>query len=103
MLIILFIQLGASDPDTPIWIAPDYAAETFQLSEETRSRGLQELEAADLVTVRRRALTTAETFTVRRFRNVYTINFDTFDQPAIVPERTPGEARKQRDAEHSFF
>ncbi|WP_433169884.1 hypothetical protein [Kribbella sp. CA-247076] len=104
MLIILYTQLGANRAeDTTVWIAPDYAAETFQLSEETRSRGLNELEAGGLITVRRRALATTEAFSIRRYRNVYNINLDAFDSPAAIPERTPGEARRRTPDFGKYF
>lgn len=87
MLIILRIQVGAKDPDTEeVWIAPDYAAKAFLLSEETRTRGLRELQHAGLISVRRRQLVATDSFDFRRFRNVYQLNLPTLAQPAAIPE-----------------
>jgi len=87
MLIILRVQVGAKDPDTEeVWIAPDYAAKAFLLSEETRTRGLRELEASNLITVRRRQLAASDSFDFRRFRNVYRLRLDTLNTPAVVYE-----------------
>jgi hypothetical protein len=88
MLLVLYVQRGASDNDEPVWIAPDYAHKTFLLSEDTRSRGLQELERAQLVKVHRRRLAMFDAFDVRRFRNVYTIDETRFEEPAAIPERS---------------
>ena len=86
MLIVLRVQVGAKDPDTEeVWISPDYAAKAFLLSEETRTRGFRELQAANLVTIRRRQLVTADSFDFRRFRNVYRLNLATLAMPAAVP------------------
>lgn len=86
MLIILRVQVGAKDPDTEeVWIAPDYATKAFLLSEETRTRGVRELQAAGLVTIRRRKLVTTDSFDFRRFRNVYQLNLPKLEQPAAIP------------------
>jgi hypothetical protein len=86
MLIILRVQVGAKDPNTEeVWISPDYAAKAFLLSEETRTRGIRELQHADLITVRRRQLVAADSFDFRRFRNVYRLNLPTLATPAAVP------------------
>ncbi|WP_433121950.1 hypothetical protein [Micromonospora sp. CA-246542] len=87
MLIILRVQVGAKDPDTEeVWIAPDYATKTFLLSEETRTRGIRELQYAGLISVRRRQLVATDSFDFRRFRNVYQLNLSALDQPAVVRE-----------------
>ena len=85
MLIVLRIQVGAKDPDTEeVWIGPDYAAKTFLLSEETRTRGVRELQDAGLVTIRRRQLVATDSFDFRRFRNVYRLNLPALARPAAV-------------------
>ncbi|RLK24684.1 hypothetical protein DER29_2609 [Micromonospora sp. M71_S20] len=69
MLIILRVQAGAKDPDTEeVRIVPDYAGKAFLLSEETRTRGLRELQHAGLISVRRRQLVATDSFDFRRFR-----------------------------------
>jgi hypothetical protein len=86
MLIVLRVQVGAKDPDTEeVWIAPDYAEKAFLLSEETRTRGLRELQRAGLVGIRRRQLVATDSFDFRRFRNVYQLHLATLAQPAMVP------------------
>lgn len=91
MLIILRIQVGAKDPDKEeVWIAPDYAEKAFLLAEETRTRGIRELEGANLITVRRRRLVTTDNFDFRRFRNVYSLRFPMLAAPAAVPVPVKG-------------
>jgi hypothetical protein len=85
MLIVLRIQVGAKDSATEVWIAPDYADKTYLLAEETRTRGLRELQAAGLITIRRRQLVTTDSFDFRRFRNVYQLNLAALGNPAAVP------------------
>ena len=93
MLIILRVQVGAKDPDTEeVWIAPDYATKAFLLSEETRTRGIRELQYSGLISVRRRQLVATDSFDFRRFRNVYQLNLPTLDQPAVVREPVKEEA-----------
>lgn len=92
MLIVLRIQIGAKDPTTEeVWIAPDYATKAFLLSEETRTRGLRELERAGLVTIRRRKLVATDSFDFRRFRNVYRLHLGNLTEPAVVwvPDKEP--------------
>lgn len=87
MLIILRIQVGAKDPDTEeVWIAPDYAAKAFLLSEETRTRGIRELQYAGLIGVRRKQLVATDSFDFRRFRNVYQLKLPALENAAVVPE-----------------
>jgi hypothetical protein len=50
-----------------------------------RTRGLRELQAAGLITIRRRKLVTTDSFDFRRYRNVYKINLPTLSNPAAVP------------------
>jgi hypothetical protein len=90
MLLVLFVQVGRAagsqaDFTTPVWIAPSYAKDKFALSEETRGRGLRELQRAGLVTVQRRELDPSDFLSVRRYRNVYQLVPAKFDERAVIP------------------
>ena len=86
MLIVLRVQVGAKDPATEeVWISPEYAAKALLLSEETRTRGVRELQRAGLLTIRRRQLVTSDSFDFRRLRNVYQLHLGTLVNPAVVP------------------
>jgi len=85
MLIVLRVQVGAKDPDTEeVWISPEYADKAFLLAEETRTRGVRELQRAGLVTIRRRQLVATDSFDFRRFRNVYQLHLGALATPAAV-------------------
>jgi hypothetical protein len=96
MLIVLRVQVGAKDPDTEeVWVSPEYATKAFLLSEETRTRGVRELQRAGLLIIRRRQLVTTDSFDFRRFRNTYQLRLDQLATPAAVPvpvkEKEPTE------------
>jgi hypothetical protein len=95
MLIVLRVQVGAKDPDTEeVWISPEYAAKAFLLSEETRTRGVRELQRAGLLTIRRRQMAT-DSFDFRRSRNVYQLHLATLANPAAVLVPAKDEAPAQ--------
>ncbi|GAA2388030.1 hypothetical protein Cme02nite_22910 [Catellatospora methionotrophica] len=86
MLIILYTHTGTKDPEgEELWIAPDYATQTYVLAEETRTRGLRELQLAGIITVRRRELVANDSFDFRRFRNVYRLQPSALRLPAFIP------------------
>jgi hypothetical protein len=95
MLIVLRVQVGAKDTNTEVWISPEYAAKAFLLSEETRTRGVRELQRAGLLTIRRRQLATVDSFEFRRYRNVYQLNLAALANPAAVP--VPIKESKTKD------
>jgi hypothetical protein len=98
MLIVLRVQVGAKDPDTEeVWIALDYAEKAFLLSEETRTRGLRELQRAGLVGIRRRQLVATDSFNFRRFRNVYQLHLAALAQPAMGAGSGQGPGRRARE------
>ncbi|TCC32043.1 hypothetical protein [Kribbella speibonae] len=102
MLIILYVQLGRSGTagtSGAVWISPSYAKESFKLSDETRARGLRELEVAGLVTVQRRELDASNVLAERRFRNVYRIEPQRFERKAFVPADNGPVDRSSRQVE----
>jgi hypothetical protein len=80
MLLILLTQAWPN-ADREIWFSPSFADERFRLSEDTRRRGLRELEGADLIRLRRRALE-SNTLTNPRLRNVYQLQLDRLSRKA---------------------
>lgn len=74
MLLILLTQAWPN-PDREVWFSPSFADERFRLSEDTRRRGLRELEGAGLIRSRRRALE-SNTLLNPRLRNVYQIQLE---------------------------
>jgi DNA-binding transcriptional ArsR family regulator len=60
-----------------LWFSPSSAADRFDLSEDTRSRGLSDLQELGLITKLRRPVTRdgrpGDAWSERRFRNVYSL------------------------------
>lgn len=80
MLLILLTQAWPN-ADREIWFSPSFADQRFRLSEDTRRRGLRELERADLIRLRRRTLE-SNTLTNPRLRNVYQLQLDRLSRQA---------------------
>lgn len=85
MLLVLFVELGQDDPTTKdLWFSPSRAEKLYGLSEDTRSKGLRELRAADLVTARRRSAS-RDALDFKRVRNTYRLRLNRLDELAEVP------------------
>lgn len=99
MLLVLYAELGNKEPETAdLWFSPSHAEQRYGLSEDTRSKGLRELRAANLITARRQSIA-PDTFDFQRLRNVYRLNPQRLKDTAEVPEQitpppplTPTEA-----------
>jgi hypothetical protein len=74
MLIVLIYETARSDV-AAVWFSPSLADLRYALSEDTRGKGLLQLEQAGLITVRRRSVA-PDGFDYRKVRNVYTLNRD---------------------------
>jgi DNA-binding transcriptional ArsR family regulator len=74
--------------DGPAWFSPDIARSRYDLSEDTRSRGLRELTRAGLITTARRPVGTGA-FDDPRYRNIYTHNKAKLADIASVPPPPP--------------
>ncbi|WP_394253719.1 hypothetical protein [Arthrobacter pityocampae] len=84
MLLVLFSELGQKDAaKTDIWFSPSRAQKIYGLSEDTRSKGLRELRAAELITARKRAVS-RDVLDFRRLRNTYRLELDKLNEQAIV-------------------
>ena len=81
MLLILLTQAWPNT-DREIWFSPSFADERFRLSEDTRRRGLRELQGASLVRMRRRALE-SNTLMSPRLRNVYQLQLERLARPSV--------------------
>jgi hypothetical protein len=81
MLLILLTQAWPNT-DREIWFSPTFADERFRLSEDTRRRGLRELEGASLIRMRRRALE-SNTLTNPRLRNVYQLQLERLARQSV--------------------
>jgi hypothetical protein len=85
MLLVLLSELGTKNPETTdLWFSPDQADLLYGLSRDTRTKGLKELQAAGIITVRRRPIA-PDTFDFQRLRNVYRLNPHRLNQPASAP------------------
>jgi hypothetical protein len=83
MLLVLY-RLQADSPDgTRLWFGGRDASLRFDLSEDTRSKGLRELTMAGLVVVKRQAVDPAS-FETERVRNVYELQRARLGKPARV-------------------
>ncbi|WP_412542098.1 hypothetical protein R8Z50_06055 [Longispora sp. K20-0274] len=86
MLLLLYRQLAGADPDkTALWFSPEDAKIRFALSNDTRSKGLQELTMAGIISMERRSVN-PHSFDYERVRNVYRLNPDKLKEPAEFPK-----------------
>jgi len=85
MFLILLTNLaGRPARNTDLWLSPERATELYGLSDDTRSKGLRELRAVELITARRRAASRTA-FDFRRLRNTYRLNLERLEDLAAVP------------------
>lgn len=72
MLLVLLTEQADKAKSQELWIAPSESDRRMGIAEETRSRGLRELEKVGLVTQHRRPIS-RDVFDFRRLRNTYTL------------------------------
>jgi hypothetical protein len=97
MYLAILHERRSPEDETPVWFSPDIARSRFDLSDDTRSKGLTELSRAGLITTSRRPVGLGP-FDDNRYRNVYTLNSAALAKAATVPAPTP----RRRTAEHAF-
>lgn len=89
MFLIQLAELGGGASDTTtLWLSPSRFKERYGLSEDTQTKGLRELRAAGLITVRRQPVS-RDVFDAQRRRNVYRLRLDQLNQTASVPTTVP--------------
>lgn len=85
--LILLDQYGpgsAFDPD-PVWFSPKVLKERYALSDDTRAKGMRDLKALGLVTVRRQPINPND-FDLERIRNTYILDPGALDHPIEIEE-----------------
>ncbi|WP_162959219.1 hypothetical protein [Micromonospora tulbaghiae] len=83
-MLLLLYRLQADNPEgTLLWFGGQDAKLRFDLSDDTRSKGLRELTMAGLVNVERKAVDPAS-FEPERVRNVYALQRDRLNKPARI-------------------
>lgn len=103
MLLVLMTERAGRAGDVDLWISPRIGKEFYGISDETRSRGLRELRAADLVTARRRSAG-RDVLDFQRLRNTYRIMDAAFARPAVVPVNpVPDAPMRASDAAFEAF
>lgn len=76
MLLVLLSELGQREAQvTDLWFSPDRAKRVLGLSEDTRSKGLRELQSVGLVTSRRKSAS-RDVLDFRRVRNTYRVDLE---------------------------
>jgi hypothetical protein len=80
MLLVLLTHAGGNY-ERELWFSPQTADDRFRLSEDTRRRGLHELDDAGIVRTHRRPLR-ENSFASPRLRNTYTLRPGTLEKPA---------------------
>ena len=80
----LYEQRG--QPDVPVWVSPRMGRERYDLSDETRNKGLRELTDQGLLDLARRPVPTASFDERFRARNVYMLRPGAWDK---TPRRPP--------------
>jgi hypothetical protein len=88
MYLVLLAEQGLRGEGAELWFSPDAAIKRYSLSDDTRSKGLNELRRAGLINTLRRPVAT-DIFDVQRFRNVYILNPERLAQPAELPAVRP--------------
>ncbi|MFG1638593.1 hypothetical protein ACGFKX_27605 [Pseudonocardia alni] len=99
MLLVLLYETARSNSAT-VWFSPSLADLRYGLSEDTRGKGLLQLEQAGLVDVRRRAIA-PDGFDYRKVRNVHTLQLDTLTtgRAELRAGQTRAQLRKPTVAE----
>lgn len=76
MLLVLWLEAGTNaenDTHPLVWISPSMADQRYGLSEDTRTKGVRQLQRAGLIDIFRRPVS-PDTFEYRRVRNVYQLD-----------------------------
>lgn len=97
MYLAVLHEQGPADDSRQVWFSPAIARSRFDLSDDTRSKGLTELTRAGLISTSRRPVGLGP-FDDNRYRNVYTINPAALSQHATVPPPPP----RRPDLEAAF-
>jgi hypothetical protein len=92
LIVLLDLQGGRAQPQ---WISPSQARHRYDLSPDTWTKGLKELQALNLVAVSRRAQ--GDVFDYKRMRNAYWVQEDMLRSP----ENLASERRHRRAAPNS--
>ncbi|MFI6771159.1 hypothetical protein [Streptomyces sp. NPDC050355] len=96
MFLVLLCQRGPADDETALWFSPKEAQNRYDLSEDTRGKGLRELADAGLVTTKRRAINPTD-FEVVHMRNVHYLKLDRLNETAsLKPKRRVVRVPKKR-------
>lgn len=84
--LILLHQLALRSPPLialmPLWISPKNLADHYAISDDTRSKGMTELQDLGLITISRRPINPGD-FDIQRLRNTYTLHLDALKRPAV--------------------
>jgi hypothetical protein len=75
MYLVLLDQLGIGDARNKVWFSPRIASNLYDLSQDTRTKGLRELQNYGIIKVTRRPVEPMD-FHIERMRNVYTLLSD---------------------------
>ncbi|MET1035203.1 MAG: hypothetical protein ABWX68_08220, partial [Arthrobacter sp.] len=92
-------NIGEDPATTAVWFSPKVVSERYNLSDDTRSKGMNELVDLGIVTVQRRAINPND-FDIERVRNTYTLDTNKIkNKPArkntklsSSPRRSPKKA-----------
>jgi hypothetical protein len=90
MLLVLLAERGPKDPKKFFWFTPDQADQRYDLSEDTRTRGITELEQAGIITIKRKPVNQEMGWS--RVRNHYRLNLERLILPLDLQfraRRTP--------------
>jgi hypothetical protein len=70
-----------TSPLEPVWISPKALKGRYNISDDTRAKGMNDLQSVGLINIARRPVT-PDTFDLERLRNVYTLIPEKLDEPA---------------------
>ena len=66
----------------PTWISPKALADYYAISDDTRGKGMTDLQDLGLITISRQAINPGD-FDIPRIRNAYTLHLDALKRPAV--------------------
>lgn len=78
----------------PVWFSPKVLADRYDLSDDTRAKGMKQLNDYGLITIKRQPIN-PDDFDLERIRNTYTLNPEVIESPA---KKQKGETKTRPDS-----
>lgn len=86
MYLVLLVEQSSQPEGAKLWFSPEMASKRYSISDDSRSKGLDELRRAGLIETLRKPVA-SDVFDVLRFRNAHVIDTLALKYPAEVPPK----------------